>query len=102
MLEGLDINAGLDNAGFTLHKVLSKLIIKNLFAELKLTDISAWNPFNSPFSLELTALRIIVEDAYSPADRKVWLFFFLSTGCLMAFRSSGDLLALLTLPVTQT
>jgi hypothetical protein len=74
ILNDLDVNVGLDNTGFTLHKVLSKLVVKNLFAEVKLTDIPAWNPFSSPFSLGLSALQIIVEDAYSSDNRKVWFF----------------------------
>ncbi len=70
-MKELDINAGLDKSGFTLNKILSKLVVKELFAELKLTDIPAWNPFSSPFTLGLTALQIVVQDAYSVADRKV-------------------------------
>jgi hypothetical protein len=71
VLLGLDVNAMLNNSGFTLHKVLSKLVVKNLFAEVPLPDIPAWNPFSSPFTLGPTALRVIVEDAFSPTSRTV-------------------------------
>ncbi|KAF9443262.1 hypothetical protein P691DRAFT_713513 [Macrolepiota fuliginosa MF-IS2] len=71
LLKELEVDSGLDNAGFTLHKIFSKLIVKQLSAELKLTDIPAWKPFDLPFSIALTGLQVLSEDAYSRDDLKV-------------------------------
>lgn len=83
LLKDLKVDAGLDNSGFTLHKVLSGLVVKELFAELKLTNIPSWNPFSSPFTLGLMALQVVVQDAYSVVDRKVSPLT--TVGCIHAY-----------------
>lgn len=102
LLKDLKVDAGLDNSGFTLHKVLSKLIVKELFAELKLTNIPAWNPFSSPFTLGLTALQVVVQDAYSVADRKVSPLTTMVYSCQPPSRLSRDSEVQLTRRVVPT
>ncbi|KAF9450718.1 hypothetical protein P691DRAFT_773715 [Macrolepiota fuliginosa MF-IS2] len=92
--EKLKIDAELDEVGFTLHKAYSKLVVKDLFGELKLT-VPAWSPFESvPFSLTPNALRITVDNAYSAANRKI----LAELGCVIRGTGSTDL----NLPVQFT
>lgn len=67
------VDTSVRGAGFTLERILSKVVVRELFAEKNITEIAEkWNPFNSPhFNLKPTVLRVVVGNAYSESSREV-------------------------------
>ncbi|KAF8643546.1 hypothetical protein AX16_008934 [Volvariella volvacea WC 439] len=64
----------LNNGGFTLKKILSKVVLKQIFADLDFDSIPAWKPFGSTsFSFGVSQLHIVLNDVYSSRSRNLIL-----------------------------